>query len=82
MGDTTTTTVEDLENNAVEMFNPDSGKSSSLKGAFTAKVYVVDTEQEDGDIDMDLTMEDINRAFVSKSADATNKVIIVHMCVQ
>jgi hypothetical protein len=27
-------------------------------------------------------MEDINRAFVSKSADATNKVIIVHMCVQ
>jgi hypothetical protein len=45
-------------------------------------VYVVDTEQEDGDIDMDLTMEDINRAFVSKSADATNKVIIVHMCVQ
>ena len=53
------------ENEAIEMFNPESGQAS-LSKPFTATVHVVDEDEEDPDIDMDLTMADIKRAFVSK----------------
>jgi hypothetical protein len=51
---------------AVEMFNSDKSKDESVMSAFTSKVYIVDeNDDEDPDIDMDLTIGDINRAFVS-----------------
>jgi hypothetical protein len=52
------------EENAIEMFDPD-GERNSMKDTFSSKVHVIDEDQEDPDIDMDLTVADINRAFVS-----------------
>ena len=52
------------EDNAIELFNPEADKKPSVSDAFTSKVHVVDEDQEDPDIDMDLTEADINRAFV------------------
>lgn len=52
------------EEKAVELFNSDADRNS----VFTSKVHVIDEDQEDPDIDMDLTIADLNRAFVSESA--------------